>query len=409
MNSITVTPDGCAMAASSKTNSQPSSGFPSWESTSRTLEYRSQAEQSMPLLEQELSRLRAASIEPPLGGRTANVTVMHPGGGIGRFTDLILVAGEERAFVLHHGYLHHRSNYLMRINSIGGVPIDIPGICEDCKHVSSTVHVCQIRFERKLDLRQFIRGYRSQEEAVERPLSPSELCGRIVAIDDDPLVIAFLEATFQKTRVRLETFNSLPRALDRLRSTYFHLALCDAHLEPAQQAGVSDILRNGGQKGPTILLVGEKRSLRATDQDLAAQGQFLQKPIMADALFDLLGVLLRPSEVERLPGQIVSAYAKDASMSDLIEDYVVVAHREGEIVRRAIEKGEFDAARTACQHLRETGGSFGFQQLTDASQAAVTAMDASMSISECLRELDLVVEIAARLAAFETASAGMSS
>jgi hypothetical protein len=107
--------------------------------------------------------------------------------------------------------------------------------------------------------------------------------------------------------------------------------------------------------------------------------------------------LMRKDNGADLPSTISSDLAEQTHLLPLIRDYVKAAKAHEQSIRRAMESEDFAAARAACQELRETGGSFGFSKISEAAQAAVVALDASMAIHESLRELDFVLEVLARI------------
>lgn len=115
----------------------------------------------------------------------------------------------------------------------------------------------------------------------------------------------------------------------------------------------------------------------------------------------MITALLHADPARRLPDHIDSVLAEDARLHPLLRDYCVFAREQGERIRGAMKEEDVAAARVLCQELRENGGSFGFDLLTQAAAAAVTALDRSGSVQESLPELDFLLGAAERLRAPE--------
>jgi len=357
-----------------------------------------QAERCSSTLAKLLADARESAVAPPMRKARWRTLFIHPGGGMSRCVDLVAIATPAGACLLHAGYVHPSTRCTLHIPTHFGITDQIEAAVASCTHVSGNVHLCEVRFDTRYDLSRCIKGFVDHESREDdQPADPARITGRAMIIDDTPLDAHLLQAHLGATRLRPSLFDSLPRALDRLRRELYHIVVCDAHLEPASREGVISLLRNAGHRGPIVLLVGDPRSLRENDQAPGAMETLLAKPFSQEQVIASILSLMRKDNGADLPSTISSDLAEQTHLLPLIRDYVKAAKAHEQSIRRAMESEDFAAARAACQELRETGGSFGFSKISEAAQAAVVALDASMAIHESLRELDFVLEVLARI------------
>lgn len=336
--------------------------------------------------------------EAPLRNRPVRITVLHPGGGIGRFVDRIVAAEPGSVLVLHCGYLHPTTNCTLALRTVWGAVDEVNGCIQDCFHLASSTHLLQIQMSAKFDLARFVEGFQAGAGAGAAAAgNPSELSGRVLVIDNLGINLQLVECTLSGTHVQCECHTALPPALERVRHSHFDLIVCDAHLEPGRDEGVVGLLRGAGHRGAIILLVGDPKLVRSADQQLGPREVAIRVPATPPALLEHIAVMLHADPARRLPDRIPSSLIADPKMQPLLRDYCEFTRQQAERIRTAMSLGDIGQTRALCQELRENGGSFGFDLLSKAAAAAVTALDSTASINESIGELDYLLGAALRL------------
>lgn len=336
--------------------------------------------------------------EAPLRNKSVRVTVLHPGGGIGRFVDRIVAGGERVMLILHSGYLHPTTECSLTMPTLWGASDDLTGKVRQCMHLTGTVHMVEVLMEREIDLSRYVEGYRSAAASA-AAANPTELSGRVLVVDNLGINLQLVDCVLKSTRIQSECHTTLPAALERLRRSHVDLVVCDAHLEPGRDEGIVGLLRGASHRGGVLLLIGDPKLVRPADQELTAREAALRMPAAPAALLEQIAALLHSDPSRRLPDQIESSLASETRLHPLLRDYCEFARQQGERIRTAMNDSDTTVTRGLCQELRENGGSFGFDLLSQAAAAAVTALDSTGSVQESLGELDYLLGAAERLRA----------
>lgn len=370
-----------------------------WASEGKLESLLSEAEQSMPSLRSALTWGRSAGGGPPLRKHRLAATITHPGGGLGRSEVVAVVCTPECIFILHNGYVHATSAVRLAATTAAGVPIELTGHCVECAHVAGNTHLCEVRFESLQDLRLLSKSYRAPELPGVMQEVPASLKGRVLIIEDHPLNAQLFETHLRDTKLKIERFTSDAQGLERLRSAYFNLVICSAHLHPGDHQGVIARVRAQGHTGAILLLISDRKLVNPADQDRGKTEAALVRPFSELEFLSAVSALVSRTGDRMLPDEIVSNLADRAAFSSLLADYVDMAKAEGDAIREGVKSGDLTQVRAACAHLHETGAGFGYAILSQTAGEALVALDASMSVSECAAELDQLLDVASRLVA----------
>lgn len=96
---------------------------------------------------------------------------------------------------------------------------------------------------------------------------------------------------------------------------------------------------------------------------------------------------------------IFSVLGQDEECSELVMEFIEHAGQAIDLMKRAVEKESLGEVRRICQLLKETGACYGFAELSEASNNAVTSLDASCSLPESLDKLMRLEQVCRRLRA----------
>lgn len=355
------------------------------------------AERVLDSLAAELATVRQQSRPAALRKTRARATLVHPGGGVTRSLDPVVLTTPEKMYLLHGGYVHPNTRCTLELNTHWGTREEVAGSACACVHVSGSVHALELRLDAGFDLARFVKGYRAPEPEGTAPVDPASIRGRVIIVDDQELDAQMIGAHLRATSLEPQVFQNLARALEQVRQRYTHLVICDAHLEPGKSEGIVSILRSAGHRGAIVLLVSELRQVRTPDTENLPPEAILHKPFTREQLLDAVIAQTRGEQSAALPAQIMSSMAGRSDLSELIGEFVKSARKLRDEMHGSIGKDEVDSVRDICRQLRESGGVFGFDLLSTSAGAALKAIDASMAIHESLKELDTLAQVIDRL------------
>ncbi len=85
-------------------------------------------------------------------------------------------------------------------------------------------------------------------------------------------------------------------------------------------------------------------------------------------------------------------------MGTLIEEYITIVKEVAHGLKQAQQKLDSSEARRLCNILNETGGCYGFPEVSEAAANAMVAIDASGSVGETSGEVQRLLRVCQRLA-----------
>ena len=81
-------------------------------------------------------------------------------------------------------------------------------------------------------------------------------------------------------------------------------------------------------------------------------------------------------KLEGIPETICSAYADDTDLVELIDEFVAGLEDDVQAMRKVLVDGDYDGLRRLAHQMKGTGGSYGYQMLTDAAKVLEAAAKA---------------------------------
>jgi len=324
------------------------------------------------------------------------LSVLHPGGGVARFLVPTRDISSTGVSLLHGGYLHTGTDCKLDLPTLWGGETTVEGAVVRCDHLVGVIHLIAVMFYKPEDISEFVdTGSDGAPELLESTEQLS-LAGRMLLVDDQVFEARLMAHHLRNCDVELVHADSARTASDILRSCAIDVVVCDMHLEGENGESTIRSLRELGYKGPIIALSGEWSRKRLTAAREAGAAAILPKPYDPTKLLQSLASYLRPSSGDDDDG-VYSRLETDDVTRDLIRKFILDARRLAERLTQCIEREDVGGARQVSLTLKEAGGGYGFNELYDAAQRAITALDASFSVAESLQELRRLESVCARL------------
>ncbi|RMD60778.1 MAG: response regulator [Planctomycetota bacterium] len=324
------------------------------------------------------------------------LSVLHPGGGVARFLIPTRDISSTGISILHGGYLHAGTDCKLELPTLWGGTTTVEGAVVRCDHLVGLIHLIAVMFYKPEDISEFVdTGSDEAPELIEMVDQPN-LIGRILLVDDQPFEARLLGHHLRCCDVDIEHAPSAQAAREALRTKAIDVVICDMHLEEEGGEAAIRAFRDMGYKGPIIALSGEWSRKKLTAAREAGAAAILPKPYDPAKLMQNLASFLRTaSGVDS--DAVYSRLETDDVTRDLIRKFILDARKLAERLTTCIEAEDLAGARQVSLTLKEAGGGYGFPQLYEAAQQAITALDASFSVAESMQELRRLENVCARL------------
>jgi signal transduction histidine kinase/DNA-binding response OmpR family regulator len=213
------------------------------------------------------------------------------------------------------------------------------------------------------------------------PKAPSEyrLDGAsILVAEDGPDNQRLIRILLTKAGAKVELAENGRVAVERAMATHPDLILMDMQMPEMDGYQATRLLREKGFRAPIVALTAH--ALMEDRQQCLSAGctGYLAKPIDRYQLLKMVAESARgrsprseppdhppPSEPTAAPEVIVSEYANDPDLAEVIGEFVAGLGHRTMSMREALANGHFDEFRRLSHQLKGAGGSYGYRCLTD--------------------------------------------
>ena len=367
---------------------------------------------SRPTTIAELNRLQLLPLKPTPSISIAayvkhyvyglDLAVEHPGGGEATYTVCSSHLSEWSALVFHSGYLHHDTTCRLSLPTVWGSSRPVDGIIQSCWLLSGRIHGVLVRFNQPIELTKHIsREYlpqRFEEEAAEQ----EALEGECLTILTDPLEQRVMAHLVEKTGLTVHRSAELGDAIDQIRRRSVCLMVVDD--TAGDIPDFIDAIRNVGYSGRVLVLTSTSDSVENQRVLAAGADRIISKPYKSHDLTRCVRDLFSGEAAADLE-PIGSTLLPDDGLLPVIEEFVTHVSEAGVKIRHASAKNDLAAVRAIAESLRLSGGSFGFDLLSESAAEALKQLDATSSIGESMEQIQALDRACGRLKAVPASEA----
>jgi signal transduction histidine kinase/CheY-like chemotaxis protein/HPt (histidine-containing phosphotransfer) domain-containing protein len=205
------------------------------------------------------------------------------------------------------------------------------------------------------------------------------LSGHVLLAEDGPdnqtLISAYLKRAGAAVTVAENGRIAVGLALEaRVAGNPFDLVLMDMQMPVLDGYGATRELRAAGYSLPIVALTAHAMTHDKEKCIEAGCTDYLTKPIDRDELAATLKKYLRATEDADTSPPVVSTFAADEGMRELVQGFVRNLPERAKAVEAALTAGDDDGLRRAVHQLRGAGGGYGFPTLTDAAARVESAL-----------------------------------
>jgi len=278
----------------------------------------------------------------PFRRLTVAAEITHPGGTITRLKLACRNLSKGGIGLLHGGFLHQGSLCRVWLPKLNGGTIEVQGVVTRCMHRRGAVHEIGVKFDKAIDLTQFIKGSRyGNFHTIER-VEADKLVGRMLYVEDSESDIRIMRHFLRETAVTVRTVSGTDHAIQEAKQGFDVIV---AHWSADGEKGTDLIrmLRREGIKTPAIVVTKDPVGLvREGLGDLHDIG-VLAMPLSQGELLRMLAEKLTVhGNVARHPNADETLFARlSGEMNKLVEN-----------LRRAIATRDQLACRVSTMQIK---------------------------------------------------------
>ena len=241
---------------------------------------------------------------------------------------------------------------------------------------------------------------RPEKPAAAAP-RPDSLAGlRVLLAEDAPPNQRLIRMLLEKAGAEVTVVPDGLQAVEATLGGGYDVVLMDMQMPEMDGYDATATLRERGYAGPVVAMTAHAMSndrRRCLD---AGCTDYMSKPVHRQHLIDMVARYGRPApeppaapDVPPAAGateeeSMISEFADDEDMIDLVRQFVEELPGEAAAMRNALANGDFEGLRRTAHQLKGAGGSYGYPRLTDAalrveqSAKAGDAEAAALGLSE---------------------------
>lgn len=336
------------------------------------------------------TKLKRGFVRWPFPEANLELLVLCSGGG----TTSVRVAARNLSCggigILHRSFLHPKTRVRVRLRSISAGMVEINGAISRCTFKGGVLHDIGIRFDKPIDIHEFSSPDLFDERYTLETISPEEIAGNVLCIEDSPMDAKLVKHFLRATKVSLTVATSCAEALARVKRD-IAVILCDYHLPDADAPEIVRRLREAGATAPIIVVTSDNsRTMREILWQMGANA-FLLKPLTEVRLHRALGEFLLSSRWSSRSSGGLDAESLEAMDSAFAEE--LVAGKQ--LLVKFVQEKKHKDARVVCSRLAATACRL------ELSTIAKLAETAGMALAKTESCEGAILELAALMTAFE--------
>lgn len=331
--------------------------------------------------------------------RDVPFTVVHPGGGFGRFLVLGRNLSTGGISLLHAGYLHSGTECRLALVMPRGGAKTMLGKVVFCRLVAGKIHEIGVQFCEKIDIAEFVMPETKHvSDDPELRAASQPLSGNVLLVCPGEAERRLLTARLKQSGLNVSAVDRAGAGLDQVKLMPYAALVCDLGLPDPGAAAFVESLRKTGFAGPIVGAASDDspgETQRAID--VGMQG-CITRPLRHDAMHQVLMKVLRESGATLdLGAPIASNMSGDPGADELIQFFITHARECAGKITGAIPQADVAAIRKECHSLKSIAAGYGFPSVGEAARQAMTALDATMSLEESISQVQALLNVCSRL------------
>ncbi len=306
-----------------------------------------------PLIAELLDRLDAAATSDGAAGQRFRyrihncvVNLQQPGAGtpVAYLCSTRCLSDHELWF-LHGGYVHAGSRCVIQLISAHGAWENVPARVAACTYVQGAIHEVRAKFDRAIDPGTYC---------------PDAVKVSVLMVDDDPSLLRLVDKFLDKLNAEVVHAADGHEAVEKAMVGSFDIVFMDVEMPGLNGLDATRELRKRGYTG---LIVAATARTRPEDQQAcidAGCDRFIGKPYNRKD-FEAVFAAARQEP-------LFSSMADDATMLDLINEFVADLPARIKALEAAFDAARLDELEGLARAMKGSSGGFGFDPICKAAE-----------------------------------------
>lgn len=332
----------------------------------------------------------------PFARHAVTVEIHQPGANSTRLHFACRNLSGEGIGLLHASFLHNGTRCTVYLPQLVGSVVPVEGKVMRCRHVKGLVHEIGVKFDKNINIRQFVLRDPTKGLFALETIDPTRLQGVVLHIDGSAMQRKLVRHYLRDTSLEIVNAESAQDGLDRVNEG-FDLILAEYNLQGMAGPKLVEAIRAKGLQTSMVMLTSDSRQSYKNDKGESRANSYLQMPINQDQLLRGLAEFLLADETNPdAGGPVYSTLPSDHPSHQFVADFVDDAKRLVKNMKAAITEEDIEAVRRICDGVRNVAAEVGFAMISESAQGALTALDASMSVADSQRQLRSLLSMCMR-------------
>lgn len=331
----------------------------------------------------------------PFRHASIDVTMIHPGGSRAAVPMACRNLSCGGIGLLHSAYAHPGTPVELRLPHPFRGSVPVSGTITCCRHRGGLLHEIGVKFDRAINVRDFVRPDPFREYFSLEKVDPSQLRGTIVYAEDSILDQRIVRHYLRDTSLTLRTAETADAAIALVKQGA-DLIISDFHLPDRDGSQFVRDVRDAGVAAPVIMVTSDNSSAtRARVRDCSADS-FLAKPLSQERLLRAVAEFMLVANQSGVSG---STLTPDDQMYDLVAGFVDQLHELAGKLAGCLNDDKASEAFAICQQIRGTAPTLGFEPLGKLAGQTAEIVARTGSAKESARQVQELISACQRAAA----------
>lgn len=298
--------------------------------------------------------------------------------------------------LLHNSYVHNGTTCTVHLPLLVGGTAATSGKVMRCRHVKGLIHELGIKFAEPVNIRDFVSIDATKGGFTLEAVDAAKLTGVLLHIDDSTMTRRLIRHHLRDTQLEIVNAETASDGIKR-SGEGFDLILCDYDLADCPGPDMVEKLRNAGAAMPILMLTADMRSAVQNAKRDNRANSYLQLPVSQEQLLrGLAEFLLTDSNSADAGGPVCSTLSPDHPTAGFVGEYVDDLKAKASEINKAAQTDDAGTIRRICNDIKSVAPELGFVTISENAVAVVTALDASMSVPDSLRQIRTLMSMCLR-------------
>ncbi len=323
------------------------------------------------------------------------VALTHPGGS----KSSVLVACRNLSCggisLLHNAYVHVNTPIEVMLPHPFRGQVAQQGKVTRCRHRGGLLHEVGVRFDKQINVRDFIRPDPFREYFSLERVDPAQLRGTVLYVEDSLLDQRIVKHYLRESSLTVKTATTCAEAIATAQ-VGVDLIVSDFHLPDCDGPQFVKEARNAGISAPVIMVTSDNSSTTRTKVRDCAADAFLAKPLTQERLLRAVAEFLL---VASPTGLMATSLNQSAPLYSLVTAFVDQLHGFAGKLAGCLKEEKPEECFTICQQIRGTAPTLGFESIGKLAARTAEIVARTGSVKESARTVQELITACERVAA----------